>query len=150
MALIGTMLWLATPAQAAQQTGKPAKPAPSAPAPADPIQTQAVFVNPRNPQEGRDPFFPRSTLPYTRYNPQVTTNRAVSVSADLKLSGISGSSEHRLAIINNKTFEINEEGDVISGSDKVRIRCLEIKPESVIIQFVAGGLRREIHLRRGL
>jgi hypothetical protein len=147
MALIGTMLWMAIPAEAAQQTSKPA---PSAPAPADPIQTQAVFVNPRNPQEGRDPFFPRSDLPYTRYHPQVTTNRAVSVSADLKLSGISGSSEHRLAIINNKTFEINEEGDVTSGSDKVRIRCLEIKPESVIIQFVAGGLRREIHLRRGL
>ena len=142
------MLCLAVSAQSAQQTGKPAPAAP--PPPPDPIQVQANFINPHGPQEGKDPFFPKSMRPYESIQPVTPTKQPLSVTADLKLSGISGSADHRLAIINNKTFEIGEEADVTSGSDRVRIRCLEIKPDSVIVQFVAGGLRREIHLRRGL
>jgi len=143
---MGAMLCLAVSAQSAQQTAKPAP----APPPPEPMQTQATFINPRGPQEGRDPFFPKSNRPYASIAPVTPTKQPLSVTAELKLSGISGSVEHPLAIINNKTFEIGEEGDVSSGSDRVRIRCLEIKPESVVVQFVAGGLRREIHLRRGL
>ena len=138
------MLCLAVSAHSAQQ-----KPAPAAPAP-EPVQVQPVFINPRSPQEGKDPFFPKSIRPYASIQPVTATKQPLSVTAELKLSGISGSADHRLAIINNRTFEIGEEGDVTSGLDHVRIRCLEIKSDSVIVQFVAGGLRREIHLRRGL
>ena len=140
------MLSMAVSAQSAQQ--KPAAPPPPAP---EPVQIQAVFINPKARPEGVDPFFPKSERPYIEFRPPATpTKQPISMTADLKLSGISGSLDHRLAIINNKTFEIGEEGDVASGSDRVRIRLLEIKSDSVIVQFVAGGLRREIHLRRGL
>jgi len=139
------MLCLAVSAQSAQQ--KPAPPPP----PPEPVQVQANFVNPHGRPEGVDPFFPKSDRPYRDFTtPATPSKQPLSLTADLKLSGISGSTEHRLAIINNKTFEIGEEGDVTSGLDHVRIRCLEIKSDSVIVQFVAGGLRREIHLRRGL
>ena len=140
------MLSMAVSAQSAQQ-----KPAAPPPPPPEAVQVQAIFIHPKGPQEGKDPFFPKSDRPYREFLPPTTPNKQpISMTADLKLSGISGSTDHRLAIINNKTFEIGEEGDVPSGSDRVRIRCLEIKDDSVIVQFVAGGLRREIHLRRGL
>ena len=152
MAFAAAMLCLIFSAKSAQSPNKAQKPPPPPPPVAlDAPGTQAVFVNPRAPQEGRDPFFPRSSRPYASFVPVVKTNaQPVSLTAELRLGGISGSAEHRLAIINNKTFESGEEGDVISGVDKVRIRCVEIKPDSVIIQFVAGGSRREIHLRKGL
>ena len=138
--------------QAAQQTPKQTKPAPAAPALApEPIQTQAIFINPTAKKDGLvDPFYPKSEGPWLRNHPIPTATKSVTVTADLRLNGISGSADRRLAIINNKTFEVGEEADVISNSDKVRIRCLEVKAESVIVQFVSGGVRRELHLRKGL
>jgi len=151
---VAVVLWPALASQAAQTpAGTPGKGAGAAAGAATargegPV-TQALFVNPRGPQEGRDPFFPRSNRPYAEFTPVTKISQPV-VNADLRLGGISGAAEHRLAIINNRTFEAGEEGDVPSGSDRVRIRCLEIKADSVIIQLVAGGLRRELHFRRGL
>src|SRR5262245_21255541 len=84
--------------------------------------TQSVFILPHYQAEGRDPFFPRSTSVYTRYNTVPQTNQTVVVTAELRLKGISGSPEKRLAIVNNKTFEVGVEGDVISGPDRIRIR----------------------------
>jgi hypothetical protein len=107
----------------------------------------SVFVMPNTPQDGRDPFFPRSMRPYA--HPIIPTNAPVII-ADLRLNGISGSAERRLAIINNRTFGVGEEGEVPSGSERVRIRCLEIKGDAVVIQFVSGGARRELKLRRGV
>jgi len=145
-------LCFARPSGAAQQTPKnQAKPAPAAPVPApEPIQIQAVFINPTSKKEGVDPFYPKSERPYLSARPVKPTIQTPNVTAELRLNGVSGSPDHRLAIINNKTFEVGEEADVFSNSDRVRIRCLEIKPESVIVQFVTGGIRRELHLRKGL
>lgn len=72
---------------------------------------------------------------------------AAAVSVELKLNGISGTTDHRLAIINNRTFEANEEGPVSTTLGPVRIRCLEIKPDSVLIQV--GGEQRILRLRSG-
>jgi len=140
-----TVLWLTLVLQTALSQAAPAAQgaaAGDAPAP------QAVFVMPHGPPEGRDPFFPRSMRPYA-YVAQ-PTQAVVVVTADLRLSGISGSAEHRLAIVNNRTFEVGEEGEVTSGSEKVRIRLLEIRADAVVIQFVSGGTRRELKLRRGV
>src|SRR5207249_1788555 len=83
----------------------------------------------------RDPFFPLSTSVYTRYGAVAAQTNRVAMVADLKLQGFSGPNEHRLAIINNRTFEVSEEADVSTSSGRVRIRCLEIKNESVVVQF---------------
>ena len=54
----------------------------------------------------------------------------------------------RLCLINNGTFAEGEEGEVITAEGKVRIRCIKIKEDSVLIE--AGGERQELRLRKGL
>ena len=102
---------------------------------------QSVFVVPKNPKEGRDPFFPNSTLLWgggTKTPKQTPT-------PELVLNGLSGTGDHRLAIINNRTLAEGEETEVSSGGGRIRFRCVEIKTDSVIIEV--GGERRELRLR---
>lgn len=108
---------------------------------------QSVFVMPKGKQEGVDPFFPRSSRPYGPVMPIIIdTNPApVTVTVELRLKAISGLPEHRLALINNHTFEAGEEGEVITTNGRMRIRCLEIHGESAVVQV--GPERRELHLR---
>ena len=109
---------------------------------------QSVFLsNPKGPQDGVDPFFPRSKRPYFGTPlPMVTpTPEPVVVAVDLKLKAISGLPEHRLALINNHTFEAGEEGEIVTTTGRMRIRCLEITQESAVVQV--GAERRELHLR---
>jgi hypothetical protein len=75
----------------------------------------------------------------------VTNAPVVSVFVDLRLSGVSGTPEHRLAIINNRTFETGEEAEVSTGTGRVRIRCLEIRADVAIV--MVNGERREVRFR---
>jgi hypothetical protein len=152
LALAATLLAAAFASLAAQtHTNAPAasSPAPTNAPPSLPAIPQSVFIIPATPQEGKDPFFPLSMRPFTttvvRTNLQPTV--AVAVTVDLKLNGISGTAARRLAIINNRTFEANEEGVVSTTSGPVRIRCLEIKDDSVLVQV--GGEQRVLRLRPG-
>ena len=78
----------------------------------------------------------------------IPTNQiAAPIVADLRLNGISGPPDHRLAIINNKTFDAGEEAEVNTNAGRLRIRCIEIQPDAVIIQI--GGERRVLRLRPG-
>lgn len=65
----------------------------------------------------------------------------------LGLMGISGALNHRLAIINNQTFGVGEEGEVTANSARVRIVCKEIKDDSVVV--LVKGQKRTLHLRPG-
>ncbi|HLH55033.1 MAG TPA: hypothetical protein VKY92_15595, partial [Verrucomicrobiae bacterium] len=66
----------------------------------------------------------------------------------LVLNGIT-SPPRRTAIVNNRTFERGEEGEVhLPNGNKVLIRCEEIRADSAIISV--GGVRRELKLRSGL
>jgi len=130
-----------------------ANPKPSAvnAAPVELVIAQSVFVLPSGPSEGKDPFYPRSSRPYASFvltRTNAVAAPAVAVSAELHLNGISGTAARPLAIINNRTFEVGEEGDVYSNIGRARIRCIEIRPDSVIIQI--GGERRMLHLRSGI
>ena len=114
-------------------------------APAQPEIPVSVFINPGSPQQGRDPFFPQST----RQKPVITilqTNIAPAVAiAELELKGISGAADHRLAIINNRTFEIGEEGTVLTNVGRVRVTCREITENSV--RVLLNGVERTLTLR---
>lgn len=152
LAVVAVFLGLVFAARAAQ-------PRPTAPAPAPAAVTNAlpvpqipksVFVMPATPQDGKDPFFPRSMRPYGPGHETVKASpqQPAVVVVDLRLNGISGTAERRLAIINNHTFEANEEGVVSNASGApVRIRCLEIKADSVLVQI--GGEQRILRLRSG-
>jgi len=108
-----------------------AQPAPAPSAMMEIQFTKSVFMN--TPGVGKDPFFPTSTR---RGAPKTTTVVDVTpVAPLLSLKGISGPRNHRLAIINNKTFETGEEGDVRSGSQIVRVRCIEVKDDGVTVSI---------------
>lgn len=93
---------------------------------------QSTFV------DGRDPFFPHRrplvSIPVTTTNP-------VPVQVTLKLQGISGAN---LCIVNGKTLAKGEEVDITTPSGRQKVRCIEIKEASVIVE--AGGARQELRL----
>jgi hypothetical protein len=101
---------------------------------------QSVFVMPAAPADGKDPFFPRSMHPYSSTR-AVQTNVVVQITADLRLNGMSGTPDHRLVIINSKTFDAGQEQEVATNAGKVRVRCIEIQPDAAIIQI--GAERRK-------
>ena len=105
----------------------------------------SVFVQPKNQQQGRDPFFPDSIRPYGSVS-TAPTNSSVS-SASLVLNGLSGTGQKRLAIINGSTVAEGEESNIPTPTGRVRVRCVEIKDSSVIIEV--GNELREIRLRSG-
>lgn len=118
-------------------------PAP-APAPAaaaeEAQQVKSVFVD--RPNFGRDPFFPTST----RRGRMVETNRVEPVANfnNIVLKGTSGTPEKRLAIINNKTFEVGEEGDLRVGGQPMKVKCVEIREKSIVISL--NGVTKELFL----
>jgi hypothetical protein len=113
---------------------------------------QAVFKVPATLQEGlRDPFYPKSTYFIGRAPaPQQSTNVAPVVVhiEQLKLQGISGPPNHRLPIINGRTFEVGEEAEVSTTNGKVGVKCLEVKGD--IVTVVVNGERQVLKLRQGL
>ena len=102
---------------------------------------QSVFID--RPDFGRDPFFPKST----RRGAVTPTNPVVEPTANfgnLALKGISVNNERRLAIINNKTFEAGEEGEVRVNGQPVKLTVTEIREKSVVI--TVNGVSKELFL----
>jgi hypothetical protein len=106
-----------------------AKPAP---------RSLSVFVVPSNVHEGRDPFFPESGRVYEANAPSGRKVEATS----LVLKGFSGTPGHRYVIINNHTFAVGDEGDVLTASGRAHIRCLEIRSDAVVVEI--NGQRHTI------
>lgn len=94
---------------------------------------------------GRDPFFPNSTR---RLGPVPTQRIVEVVNHNLSLKGISGTKEKRLAIINNRTFEIGEEADLRISGQLLKVKCMEIRERSVVISV--NGSARELFLAQKL
>jgi hypothetical protein len=113
--------------------GEPPKAAPAKPAP-----VRSVFLMPANAREGRDPFFPDSARPYEA---AVAASRTVEANA-FSVKGISIERGHAMAIINNHTFTVGDEGDVQTTSGRVHLRCTEIRPGVVVIEV--NGIKREL------
>lgn len=147
VAALLTLAWATSTTSAA--TNIAAKTASAAPP--EPEVPQSIFIVPAAPQQGRDPFFPRSTRPYAAMPAPVTPAKtnvpAPPPALELVCNGISGTPEKPLAIINFRTFEIGEENEVSSGGRSVRIRCLEINRAAGTVLIQAGGERRELRLQ---
>lgn len=106
---------------------------------------QSVFVIPTSPREGRNPFFPQSVMAA----PIITRkSNAPPDFSSFVLNGIT-SPPRRTAMINGRTFEAGEEGEVkLPTGGKALIKCEEIRGDSAVINF--NGQRRELRLRFGL
>ena len=139
----------AAPAAAAGSSGSASPVAPATGA--VPVQAEppkSVFKIPTSVQDpGRNPFFPQSNFLRTKPVAAVATNVPAPM-VDLELKGISGSVDRRLAIINFRTFSLDEEGEVPTDSGRVRIRVVDIKNDSAVV--VVNGQQRVLRLRSGL
>jgi protein disulfide-isomerase len=72
------------------------------------------------------------------------------VYADLELKGISGKANARFALINNQTIGAGESANVKVGDSIVKVKCLEIHPDYVVVSVDGTNDRRELRLRGGL
>ena len=102
---------------------------------------QSVFID--RPDFGRDPFFPKSRRRGAVVSPNIPVEPTANF-GNLALKGISVSNERRLAIINNKTFEVGEEGEVRINGQPVRLKVTEIRDKSVVI--TVNGVSKELFL----
>ena len=118
----------------------------SVPAVAEQEIPQSVFLIPVTPKDGRNPFFPESA----QIVPQITKPKGDQFGDQaFVLNGMTPSGPRRTAMINGRTFEIGESGEVrLPSGTKLLIKCEEIKVDSVIISV--DGQRREIRMRFGL
>jgi hypothetical protein len=104
-----------------------------------PAAPRSIFTQPANFQEGRDPFFPASTRPYAS---AVVASAPTTDLSSLVCQGTSGTTDHRLAIVNNVTFGVGDSADVITPHGRIRIHCVEIADGSVLIE--SGGQRQTL------
>ena len=141
-----SLLVFANGASGAEKTNAPASAPQSAtnpgakPAPIEIPLSQ--FAIPSTPAEGRNPFFPDSMIGKPVANP---TNPTVKVAVTLVLNGTSKVGTKRFALINGRTFEAGEDGDVTVGGKKIHILCISIKDDGVTIE--ADGSRQELKLK---
>ena len=113
---------------------------------------KSTFDVPATPQDGRNPFFPKSTLLGPIEN---KTNTISAPRAELVLKGHSGKPEAPLAIIgiigeprSDKTFAPGDEADVIMPGVRLHVLCLEIRLNDQIAIVQVNGERRELHFPR--
>ena len=111
-----------------------------------PPPPQSVFIIPKKPTEGKDPFFPNATRVYNS-DSDLKPKPSPVVVVDLALKGISGTAAEPLAIINTTTFTTGEDNDVITSVGRMRVRCLEINMVNGTVLVQAGGERRELRLQ---
>jgi hypothetical protein len=104
------------------------------------LTPRSIFIQPANPQEGRDPFFPSSIRPYQ--GAVVPGTHAAADVGALTIEGLSGSPDHRLVIINNVTFAVGDDAEVSTSQGRIHIHCLEISGNSAVIE--ANGQRHEL------
>jgi hypothetical protein len=109
---------------------------------------QSTFVIPSQPSEGRNPFFPQSNngfqaAPIARHKETGAPDASAFV-----LNGIT-SPPRRTAMINGRTFEPGESGEVrLPNGSKALIKCEQIGNESAVI--LVNGQRREVRFRSGV
>ena len=118
---------------------------------APPALVKSVFVN--EPQSGKDPFFPNSTRRLEGIEQAPPTNSAPQPSdlfAKLALKGISGTPGQMLALINSSTVGVGKSAEIRCGRNVIRIRCLEIRDRSVLIELEATSEKKELRLRNNI
>ena len=71
------------------------------------------------------------------------------VYTDLELKGISGKANARFALINNQTIGAGESAKVKLGDSVVKVKCVEIHEDYVVVSVDGANDRRELRMRGG-
>jgi hypothetical protein len=90
---------------------------------------------------GKDPFFPNRPKDDDKAPPPPENLEAP------VLRGITGNADRRVVLINDRTFTKGEAGEIKVGTNTHRIRVIEIKDRSVIIERGGQAGRTELPLR---
>lgn len=95
--------------------------------------SKSIFSMPKKFSEGRDPFYPESTRVFQQVMAE-NSSHTVEISS-LTVQGYSRDSQNAYVIINNRTFGIGDERDVITPGGRVHLKCIEVLPETVVIEY---------------
>lgn len=100
---------------------------------------KSVFIMPSKPQEGRDPFFPDSIRPYEEA--QAANVSTAPPITDLVVKTILVNSHgEAFAMINDQTFGVGDEGDVITSSGRrIHIQCVNINAAKGTVIVESAG-----------
>ena len=112
---------------------------------------KSAFVDDAN--SGKDPFFPESrrrTVAPTRVPTNNVPQVNLAVDQLIRLKGISGTKEQRLALLNNKTFAEGETGELKTANGVLKVKCREIRDGYVLIEIPGVSEVRELRLRDGV
>ena len=101
---------------------------------------------PAGQNEGRDPFFPESTRPYEDNVVAKKTTNTVEMANAFVIKGSSLENGHAMVIINNHTFAVGDEEDVLTPNGRVHVRLVEIRGGTVVIE--ANGTRHELVINK--
>ncbi len=124
---------------AADKTTAPATNKPAAAKPAPLMPTRSTFTQPASVRDGRDPFFPESTRAFE--TTQASTVHVVELN-NLAVKGFSIVRGRPMVIINNHSFMVGDEGDVLVTGGRAHLRCVEILSSKVVVEI--NGARHEI------
>ena len=105
---------------------------------------KSIFVT--DDPSGKDPFFPKREFTPAGLQGKATPKTA---SVDgLHLKGITTDSEgKRIALINNLTFAAGEESDEVrTESGKLKVKCVEIREKSVVVEVGGKSGQQELAL----
>jgi hypothetical protein len=141
-AFAALLVWLCTAAQASERAN---------PKTGHTNIPQSVFFDKHD--SGKDPFFPSSVRRRETVVRAMPTNNVPPMSAilgKLFLKGISGTKGKPLALINNSTVAEGELADVRCDQRHVKVRCLEIRERSVLVELYGTSETRELRLREGI
>ena len=95
---------------------------------------------PASAHDGRDPFFPESSRPY---EDAAASKHTVETNA-FTIKGSSFEHGRAMVIINNHTFAVGDEGDVLTANGRVHIRLVEIRAGTATIDV--NGARRDLSI----
>lgn len=108
---------------------------------------ESVFIDRAN--DGVDPFFPHSKRREVKIQESPQETKAVvsrKILESLKLKGISGTEDRKIALINSRTFEAGEVAELQLPEGTARIRCESITFDSVVVSLVGEGIRKQLFL----
>ena len=131
---------LATPAPAAPATTNAAAAKSATTAKSIPAPPRAIFTQPASNRDGHDPFYPESVRPFEAAAASIP--RTVELTT-LVVKGFSIVRGRPMVIINNHSFMVGDEGDVIGAGGRAHLRCVEIRSDTVVVEV--NGARHEIH-----
>jgi hypothetical protein len=105
------------------------------------LPPKSVFTQPSNAHDGHDPFFPESNRVF---DSNVAVAHASEAVTTLTVKGYSIVRGRPMVIINNHSFMVGDEGDVLgAGGGRAHVHCLDINNGTVVVEL--NGARHELH-----